>query len=120
VTVKTRSIPRAIPRAALANEHEAARARRAFGEAEADACQAEEIAFRERERARAAWRSAAERRRRAGDAAAARQTAFEHGLLDAAEALERLARDAEARAVDASRCARALREAAAVRAKEVA
>jgi hypothetical protein len=104
---------RSKPRRALATEEDdAARALRAWGDAESDALQAEGIAARERERerARASWRCAAERRRRADDAAAARQTAFAHGLLDAAEALERAARDAESRALDASRRAHSLRD----------
>jgi hypothetical protein len=92
------------------DEDDAARALRAWGDAETDALEGEGIAARERERARAAWRCAAERRRRADDAAAARQTAFAHGLLDAAEAYERAARGAEARALDASRRARSLRD----------
>ncbi|MFL5263591.1 MAG: hypothetical protein ACJ79L_14400 [Anaeromyxobacteraceae bacterium] len=83
---------------------------RAWGEAEADAVLAEGIARRERERARVAWRCAAERRRRADDAGAARQAAFAHGLRDAAEAHACAARAAEARAQDAERRARALRD----------
>jgi hypothetical protein len=82
---------------------------RAWGEAEADAVLAEGLARRERERARAAWRCAAERRRRADDAVAAGQAAFAHGLLDASAAHACAARAAEARARDAERRARALR-----------
>jgi hypothetical protein len=93
-----------------AEEVQSGAALRAWGEAEADAVLAEGIARRERERARAAWRCAAERRRRAEDAGAAGQAAFAHGLLDAAEAHACAARTAEARALDAERRARALRD----------